>query len=60
MEFMRDGAAWSMEDFKAELQKRAYPFGDKAPGRVINFSLVGLVNHDKVLKLKDGRWRLVE
>ena len=59
-EFMRNGAAWSVDDFKAELQKRAYPFGDKAPGRVINFALVGLVNHDKALKLDDGRWRLSE
>ncbi|MGO8718830.1 MAG: hypothetical protein ACLQMO_06380 [Acidobacteriaceae bacterium] len=57
-EFMRNGKAWSMDDFKAELQKRGYPFGEKAPGRVINFALVGLLNRKLVLHCEDGRWRL--
>jgi hypothetical protein len=58
VEFMRNGAAWSMDEFKAELQRRAYPFGEKAPGRVINFALVGLQNHKKAKKLEDGRWEV--
>lgn len=58
LEFMRDGNSWSIEDFKAELQKRGYPFGEKAPGRVINFALVGLLRPGTVRKQEDGRWQL--
>ena len=58
LEYLRDGKEWSLEDFKIELHSRDYPFGEKAPGRAINFALVGLLNHKEVVKLNDGRWRI--
>jgi hypothetical protein len=58
LEFLRDGQQWSTEVLKQELLKRGYPFGGKAPGRVINFALVGLENRGSVTNLKDGRWQI--
>lgn len=60
VEFMRNGSTWALDDFKEELSKRGYPFGEKSPGRMINFALVGLVNRGLALKTPEGRWRIAE
>jgi FKBP-type peptidyl-prolyl cis-trans isomerase (trigger factor) len=50
------GRPVSTEEFKDELANISYNFGDKAPGRVIHFSLVAMQNGGEVKKLPDGRW----
>jgi hypothetical protein len=59
-EILSNGQPQTTEELKAELHRRGYPFGDKAPGRVVNFALVGMQNHDVARKLEDGRWKLIE
>ena len=60
LNLLRNGEVWTVDQFKTELDKRGYPFGDKAPGRVINFALVGMLNHGAVKKLGDKRWEIRE
>jgi hypothetical protein len=52
--------AQTMEELKTELTRREYPFGEKSPGRVVNFALVNLQNHGVARKREDDSWELVE
>ncbi len=58
LELLRDGQSRTMDQLKSELRERGYMFGDKAPGRVINFCLVGLQNRGAARKLEDGSWEI--
>lgn len=54
------GRPQTMEELKIELNRREYPFGEKSPGRVVNFALVNLQNHGVARKREDDNWELVQ
>jgi hypothetical protein len=56
-EFLRERPL-TLDQLKQKLDERGYSFGDKSPGRVVNFALVGLLKRNSVNKLDDGRWEL--
>jgi len=40
--------------------ERGVPFGEKQPGRVIHFAMLGMAQHNLVAREENGRWKLVE
>ncbi|MFY9672869.1 MAG: hypothetical protein WAK13_00365 [Terriglobales bacterium] len=50
----------SLDELKESAVQRGVPFGEKKPGRVIHFAMLGMEQHDLVAKTPDGRWQLVE
>jgi hypothetical protein len=50
----------SLDELKEVATQRGVPFGDKHPGRVIHFALLGMGQHKLVRRLADGRWELVK
>lgn len=52
-----DGA--SLEELKTSAVQRGVPFGEKQPGRVIHFAMLGMAQHNLVSREHDGRWKLV-
>ncbi len=55
----KGGVAW-LGELKESAVERGVPFGDKQPGRVIHFAMLGMAQHNLVARESDGRWRLVE
>jgi hypothetical protein len=55
----KGGIAW-LGELKESAVERGVPFGDKQPGRVIHFAMLGMAQHKLVAREGDGRWRLVE
>jgi hypothetical protein len=55
----KGGIAW-LGELKESAVERGVPFGDKQPGRVIHFAMLGMAQHNLVARETDGRWRLVE
>jgi hypothetical protein len=55
----RGGVAW-LGELKESAMERGVPFGDKQPGRVIHFAMLGMAQHKLVERKEDGRWMLVE
>src|ERR1700722_288191 len=53
------GAA-SLAELKESAVQRGVPFGGKQPGRVIHFAMLGMAQHNLVMREQDGKWRLVE
>jgi hypothetical protein len=49
----------SLEELKASAVQRGIPFGDKQPGRVIHFAMLGMAQHKLVERKGDGNWMLV-
>ena len=49
----------SLDELKESAVQRGVPFGEKKPGRVIHFAMLGMEQHDLVAKTPDGRWQLV-
>lgn len=50
----------SLADFKAMAAKANFDFGEKAPGRVLHWALVGMAQSGVVQKGDDDMWRLKE
>jgi hypothetical protein len=50
----------SLEELKKSAVERGVPFGDKQPGRVIHFAMLGMAQHKLVERKGDGSWMLVE
>jgi len=48
----------TVDEIKASAHASKFDFGNKAPGRVIHWGLVGM--GDAVEKMPDGKWRLKE
>lgn len=55
----KGGVAW-LGELKESAVERGVPFGDKQPGRVIHFAMLGMAQHHLVAREADGRWKLVE
>ncbi len=55
----KGGMAW-LGELKESAVERGVPFGDKQPGRVIHFAMLGMAQHNLVSRENDGRWKLVE
>jgi hypothetical protein len=55
----KGGAAW-LGELKESAVQRGVPFGEKQPGRVIHFAMLGMAQHKLVAREQSGRWRLVE
>jgi hypothetical protein len=47
-----------LDELSQAAVKRGYPFGDKAPGRVVHFALLGMKSGNLVEQLGEGYWRL--
>jgi hypothetical protein len=46
------------DELKLLVKEMDFSFGEKSPGRVIHFALIGLKESGVVDHLKDGRWEL--
>jgi hypothetical protein len=55
----KGGAAW-LDELKVSAVERGVPFGEKQPGRVIHFAMLGMAQHNLVAREENGRWKLVE
>jgi hypothetical protein len=55
----KGGAAW-LEELKESAVERGVAFGEKKPGRVIHFAMLGMEQHNLVAREDTGRWKLVE
>ncbi|MGA9797912.1 MAG: hypothetical protein WBQ68_02800 [Terriglobales bacterium] len=55
----KGGFAW-LAELKESAVQRGVPFGEKQPGRVIHFAMLGMAQHNLVSRENNGRWRLVE
>ena len=55
----KDGPA-TLDELKDAAVRRGVPFGDKQPGRVIHFAMIGMAQHNLVARHADGRWGLAE
>lgn len=49
----------TLDELKSAAQHRGLPFGEKNPGRVLHFTLVGMKQSGIVDRDTDGRWRLL-
>ncbi len=49
----------TLDELKATAQERGMAFGDKNPGRVLHFALVGMKQNGIVDRDTEGRWRLL-
>lgn len=52
------GGEASNEEIAKALQEGGFPFGEKAPKRVVHFCLLGLRAAGKVVNLGEGRWQI--
>jgi hypothetical protein len=48
----------TLKDLAKAAVKRGYPFGQKAPGRVVHFALLGMKGGNLVQQLGKGVWKL--
>lgn len=59
-EALGDLRAHTLEELKASAHQRGLAFGEKNPGRVLHFALVGMKQGGIVDRDSEGRWRLTE
>jgi hypothetical protein len=55
----KGGVAW-LGELKESAVERGVPFGEKHPGRVIHFAMLGMAQHNLVAREENGRWKLIE
>jgi hypothetical protein len=57
-EALMDGRQRSLEDLKRLAAERAVQFGEKTPGRVLHFALLGMAQSGAVEMVDKGVWRI--
>jgi hypothetical protein len=55
---LADGKKHHLDELVKAAKQRNYPFGDKAPGRVIHFALIGMKSGGSVDQIGDGYWKI--
>lgn len=59
-EHLADHKRHHLNELSEAAVKRGYPFGEKKPGRVVHFALLGMKSGNAVEQLGEGYWRLSE
>lgn len=54
---LSDGNNWSLGELKRLAAQNGINFGEKNPGRVIHFALLGMAQSDAVEMVEKGVWR---
>lgn len=57
-ETLKDGKPWSLEELKQLATQRNLEFGEKSPGRVLHFALIGMAQNGVVSQVSRGVWML--
>jgi hypothetical protein len=57
-DILSDGNPRSLEDLKQAAHVRHFKFGDKNPGRVLHFALLGMSQNGLVEMVERGVWKL--
>lgn len=57
-EVMSDRKKVHLKDIAEAVVKHGYPFGEKKPGRVLHFALLGMKSGGLVERLGEGYWKL--
>lgn len=52
-----DGTSWTIDALKRAAKERGLSFGEKNPGRVLHFALVGMSRNGLVEMTAKGTWR---
>lgn len=55
---LNDGLPHTLDDLKRVAQDRGMQFGDKNPGRVLHFALLGMAQNGVVEMVDKGIWKL--
>lgn len=58
IEALADQRWHDVSEIAAAVSAKGYEFGEKAPGRVLHFALLGMRQSGVVKRSKQGRWRL--
>jgi hypothetical protein len=59
-EIMSDGDTWNGSTVAALVRRRGYNFGHGKPGRIVHFTLLGMLKNKLVENIGDGQWRIVK
>jgi hypothetical protein len=59
-EVLSDLKGRTLDELKAAALRKGLTFGEKNPGRVLHFALVGMKQGGIVDRDSDGRWRLLD
>lgn len=57
---LMDGNPRSLDDLKRSAQDRNFDFGEKNPGRVLHFALLGMAQSGVVTMVEKGVWRIAQ
>ncbi|SRR5216684_7545752 len=57
-ELLRSGEPWNNWQLTQAALKRGYKFGERQPGRVLHFTLLGMFKGGEVVSLGLGKWKL--
>ena len=58
MAALGDGSARSLHDLKGLAREKGVNFGNKAPGRVLHFALLGMEQNQMIVRIEGGMFRI--
>jgi hypothetical protein len=58
LDLLSDRQDWPLHKLVDGILQTGYNFGDKSPGRVVHYALVGMRQHNLVERVSDGVWRI--
>ena len=58
LKLLADNQDWQLSRLADTLSQMGFNFGEKKPGRVLHFALIGMSQHKLVEKVGNGVWRI--